>query len=284
MTELTLKIAIDRTRYTEALFDGSVTSDRVALDFITVKPITRAFRRMARSLEFDACEMALATLAVAHGYQIPVQGVPAVLLREYPLAKLVCLRDSPLHSPAELRGRRIAVRAYSQTTAVWVRGLMQTEYGVQPQDVTWLVQEDSHVAQLGPLPTEQALPPGLEIYDALASGVADAAITLQLGSHPNIRTVIPDAEQVMRQWFARHGAEPINHLLVVKTELLARHAWLRGELASLFERARRAANGNADAPDPAPYSAAGADLLLGFCSMQGLTPRAYGADILIPRV
>jgi 4,5-dihydroxyphthalate decarboxylase len=277
MNALTLKIAIDRTPYTEALFDGTVVSDRVTFDFVTVKPITRAFRRMARELEFDACEMALATLAVAHRYDIPVTGVPAVLLREYPLPNLVCLRDAPIRQPQDLRGRRIAVRAYSQTTAVWIRGLLETEYGVKPDEVTWLTQEDSHVAQLGPQPSEQSLAPDMQLYDALADGVADAAITLHLGSHPNIRTVIPNAEQVMREWFARHQAQPINHLVVVKSNLLRQHDWLAAELTGLFARARRLADGT----DPAPFSRAGAELLLRFCAMQGLTPAAYSAATLI---
>ncbi|HTJ97980.1 MAG TPA: ABC transporter substrate-binding protein [Bordetella sp.] len=277
MNALTLKIAIARTPYTEALFNGTVVSDRVSFDFVDVKPITRAFRRMARTLEFDACEMALATLAVAHRYDIPVTGVPAVLLREYPLPHLVCLRDAPISQPSDLRGRRIAVRAYSQTTAVWIRGLLETEYGVKPDEVTWLTQEDSHVAQLGPQPSEQSLAPDMEIYDALVNGVADAAITLHLGSHPNIRTVIPDAGQAMRDWFARHQAQPINHLVVVKSELLREHDWLAAELTTLFARARSLKDGS----DPAPFSRAGAALLLQFCALQGLTPIAYGPESLI---
>ncbi|HEY0295405.1 MAG TPA: ABC transporter substrate-binding protein, partial [Bordetella sp.] len=127
MSALVLKIAIDRTPLTQALFDGAVASERVAFDFVEVKPITRAFRRMARALEFDACEMALVTLAVAHRFAIPLTGIPAVLLREYPLSKLLCLRDSPVRQAADLRGRRIAARSYSQTTVVWIRGLLETE-------------------------------------------------------------------------------------------------------------------------------------------------------------
>ena len=277
MNALTLKIAIDRTPYTEALFDGTVASERIDFEFVSVKPVTRAFRRMARDLEFDACEMALATLAVARRYDIPITGVPAILLREYPLPNLVCLRDAPIRQPADLRGRRIAARAYSQTTAVWIRGLLETEYGVKPGEVTWLTQEDSHVAQLGPQPNEQPLAQDMQLYDALADGVADAAITLHLGSHPNIRTVIADAEQVMHSWFARHQAQPINHLLAVKSELLQRHDWLAAELAALFERARRLADGS----DPAPWSRTGAALLLQFCASQGLTTTAYEPSAII---
>lgn len=277
MTALTLKIAIDRTAYTEALFNGSVTSERVDFDFIPVQPITRAFRRMVRGLEFDACEIALATLAVAHRFEIPVTGIPATLLREYPLSKLVCLQDSPVRQAADLRGRRIAVRAYSQTTAVWVRGLLQAEYGVDAKDVVWLTEEDSHVSQLGPQPNEQSLADGMPLYDALVNGVADAAISLHLGGRPDIRTVVPDAERVCLDWFARRQAQPINHLLAVKSSLLREHDWLAAELSTLFERARRCADGS----DPAPWDREGASLLLRFCALQGLTPHPYSPETLV---
>lgn len=277
MSKLILKVAIDRTPYTEALFDGSVSSERISFEFVPVKPITRAFRRMARNLEFDACEMALATLALAHRYDIPVRGIPVVLLREYPLARLVCLRDGPITSPQALKGRRIAVRSYSQTTAVWVRGLMASEYGVKADEVTWMVQEDSHVSQFGPMPNEQPLAPGIELYDAMAQGTVDAAVTLHLGSHPNVRSVIPDGEQLTKDWLKRRDAEAINHLLVVKSELLDQHDWLAAELKSLFDRARCKAGDI----DPAPFSARGANLLLEFCAIQGLTSQAYDSKDLI---
>ena len=277
MTALTLKIAIDRTPYTEALFNGSVASERVDFDFISVQPITRAFRRMVRALEFDACEISLATLAVAHRFDIPITGIAATLMREYPLSKLVCLQDSHLRRAADLRGRRIAVRAYSQTTAVWVRGLLASEYGVDAKDVVWLTQEDSHVSQLGQQPSEQPWTDSIPLYDALASGVADAAITLHLGGHPDIRTVLPDAERVCQDWFARQQAQPINHLLTVKSSLLREHDWLAAELTTLFERARRFADGS----DPARWNNEGASLLLQFCAQQGLTPHLYSPETLL---
>ncbi|HEY0296756.1 MAG TPA: hypothetical protein VGC69_15610, partial [Bordetella sp.] len=88
---------------------------------------------------------------------------------------------------------------------------------------------------------------------------------------------VPDADRVMRDWFARHQAQPINHLLAVKSDLLREHPWLAGELAALFERARRHAGGD----DPAPWSRAGASLLLAFCARQGLTPSAYSPQALV---
>lgn len=282
MTALPLKIAIDRTPLTEALFDGRVRSSRVKFDFVEVKPVTRAFRRMARDLEFDACEMSLATLAIATQHGIRLTGLPAPLLREYPLVHLVCLEDSPIHRAEDLYGKRIAVRAYSQTTAVWIRGLLENEFGVPASKVVWLTQEDSHVLQLGVQPHESPMDATLGLHEALTGGVADAAVTLHLlGKYPDIRTVVPDAQAWIEHWFAARQAQPINHLLVVQTPLLHQHPWLADELTDLFERARRAQSANGS--DPAPWNPQGAAILLRFCAEQGLTSMVYTPGTLVDR-
>ena len=113
-----------------ALKDGAVASDRVGFDFVEVEPVTRAFRRMVRTLEFDLCEIALTTHAQARAYGKPITALPVVLLRGLHHGALVCRRDSPLRGPADLAGKRIGVRAWSQTTGVWVRGILHDEYGI----------------------------------------------------------------------------------------------------------------------------------------------------------
>ena len=273
---LALRIAIDRTRHTEALFDGRVRSDRVALHFVAAKPITRAFRRMARELEFDACEMALATAAMAAAQDRPFRMLPAPLLREVPHRTLVCRRDTALDDPARLAGSSIAVRAYTQTTVVWLRGILRHEYGVDTDSVTWLTQEDSHVAGFPVQANERRIDPGLELHDLLARRMAKAAITLHLGGHPDICTVLADPVQAARTWEERLGMQPVNHLLAVRTALLEAHPWLGRELVRLLEAARRA--GTPDGSDPMPWNRAGAALLLRYAWEQGLTPRLYAPE------
>ena len=103
-------------------------SDRVGFDFVEVDPVTRAFRRMTRALEFDLCEIALTTHAQARAYGKPITALPVVLLRGLHHGALICRRDLPLRGPADLVGKRIGVRAWSQTTGVWVRGILRDEY------------------------------------------------------------------------------------------------------------------------------------------------------------
>lgn len=275
---LLIRTAIDRTPLTEALFVGRISSPRVAIEFVPVKPITRAFRRMVRDLEFDVCEMALATQAIAHAFGKPIALLPAPLVRETPLESLVCLKTAPFRDPGELAGKRIAARAYSQTTAVWLRSILRHEYGVDPASVVWLTQEDSHVAELPVFPGEVRLEPGMTLDAALETGLADAAVTMHLGRHAAIRTVLDHAAQAGAGWQARHGLQPINHLVALQSRLLQAHPWLGAELVRLFEASRRAAA--PDGADPMPWDAPGAALLLHYVAEQRLTPVAYGLDAL----
>ena len=121
---LTLKAAFASYPHTAALKDGRVGSDRVRFDFEEVEPITRAFRRMVRTGDFDLCEIAVTTLAQAHFYNKGLTGLPVVVFRGFHHHALMCPLGSSLRGPEDLKGKRIGVRAFSQTTGVWLRGIL----------------------------------------------------------------------------------------------------------------------------------------------------------------
>jgi 4,5-dihydroxyphthalate decarboxylase len=174
-TPLRLRTALGPYPHLRELRD----SERVAFDFVEVTPITRAFRRMARSLEFDLCEMAAVTLAQAHAYDKPIAGLSAVVTRGFHHSAMTCLRESDLRGPEDLPGRRVGVRAYSQTTGVWVRGILQSEYGIDPASMTWVTEEDAHVAEYPDPPFVVRAPAGRDLLTMLRAGEIDAVVTLQ---------------------------------------------------------------------------------------------------------
>jgi len=259
-------------------------SERVAFDFVKVTPITRAFRRMARDLEFDLCEMAAVTLAMAHAYDKPIAGLSAVVTRGFHHSALTCLRESNLRGPEDLPGKRVGVRAYSQTTGVWVRGILQSEYGIDPASMTWVTEEDAHVAEYRDPPFVVRAPAGRDLLGMLRAGEIDAVVTLQKADPAEVRTVIPDAEAAAADWFRRTGVHPVNHVITVRREKLAAHPWLADELMQLFATAKAAARSPATSDEPLPYgleaNRAAIELLMQFAAEQGLIPRAYAADEL----
>jgi 4,5-dihydroxyphthalate decarboxylase len=296
---LTLRAAVASYPHAVALKDGSVTSDRVRFDFEEMPQITRAFRRMARTLDFDLCEIALTTLAQAHAYAKPIIGLPVVLMRGFHHAALVCRRDSPIRGPADLAGKRIGVRAYSQTTGVWVRGIMQSDYAAHPEgvtwdpeNITWVTAEDAHVLEYRDPPNVERIALGKDLTAMLMAGEIDAGIALTGLDTAQTRTVIPDPAQAAADWYRRTGAYPVNHVVCVKRALLEEHAWLEAELMDLFARAKQAARAPSAeqhwqpivGDDFLPYGFAanrrGIELCLDFAAQQGLIPFAYRPETL----
>lgn len=273
---LRLRTAVGKSPLVRGLKDGAVSSDWVGFEFVEVDPITRAFRRQTRGMEFDLCEIALTTHAQARAYGKPITALPVVLLRGLHHGALMCRADSPLRGPADLVGKRIGVRAWSQTTGVWVRGVLHDEYGIAPDSMTWITEEDAHVQEFTDPPYVKRMAQGQDLRRLLLSGGVDAVIAVAGLDPAEVRTVIPAADAVAREWSRRTGVFPINHVVVVKDALLAAHPWLADELMRLFV----AAKGDAPVPYGVEANRAAIELLMRYATRQGLIPRPYRVEEL----
>jgi len=293
---LVLRTALGPYDHVRALREGTVGSDRVRLNLVDDEPIIPSFRRMVRELSFDVCEIAIVTLAQSHTYGKPITALPIVLSRRFHHKELVCNRESPLKGPEDLKGKRIGVRAYSQTTGVWVRGILQSEYGVDPTSITWVTEEGSHVEEYSDPPNVERVRPGDTLLDLLASGGIDAAIGLGQAVSKDMRPVIPDPEDAASVWYRKTRIYPANHVLGVKSELLVQYPWLAQELFELFTNAKQHARAAATSAtpltgpmrlvgdDPLPYGMAAnrrsIESLLEFTTAQALTPETYRVEDL----
>ena len=285
MPPLTLRAAIADYPHVRALRDGRVRSDRVAFDFVPISPISRAFRPMVRDLAFDLSEMAVATLAQAHARQVLIIGLPIVLMRGFHHAALVCRADSTLR-PTALAGARIGVRAFSQTTGVWLRGILAETYGLRPEQCRWITTEGAHVADSPDPDFVTRAQAGADLAAMLRAGEIDAGIALAGLAPGETRSVIPDAAAEAAAWYRRTGIYPVNHAMALQRRLVDQHPWLPGELVALFAAAKDAAP-PAPVPalggaDPLPYglaaNRAAIETLMRYTAAERLIPRAYAAD------
>jgi 4,5-dihydroxyphthalate decarboxylase len=286
---VTLKAALADYPHVMALKDGSVRSDRVGFAWESVTPITRAFRRMVRTGDFDLCEIALTTLAQAQAFGKGLTALPVVVMRGFHHAALVCRVDSALRGPEDLAGKRIGVRAFSQTTGVWLRGILLDTYGVDHRSITWVTEEDAHVREYVDPPNVER---GQNLTAMLLSGEIHAGIALGGLDADSVRTVIPNADAAAADWYRRTNAYPVNHVVCVKTALLREHPFLGAELMRLFIDAKAAAREpSAEARfapivggDPLPYgldtNRTGIELCLRYAAEQGLVPREYEPEEL----
>src|SRR5579863_5545242 len=298
-TPLVLRSVLGKYAEVQPLKTGAVRSDRVRLDFIEVEPIAGSFRRMLRDWEFDFCEMAITTLALARAFDKPILALPIVLHRGFHHSTLQCLKTSPLKGPADLKGKKVGVRAYSQTTGVWVRGILKDEYGLDHAHVTWVTTEDAHVAEYRDPPNVVRAASGKTLRAMMVAGEIDATIALGGPDQGDLRTVIPDADLAATAWYRKTGIYPSNHTVVVKSDLAAANPWLTGELYRMMvtAKAQARASGATQPKSPAqtrllalvgqdalPYgmkaNRASMELLLRYAVDQKLIPRAYRLDEL----
>jgi 4,5-dihydroxyphthalate decarboxylase len=224
-----LKSVIRTTPLVEALKDGRVEPRGYSFAFEEVQPVTRAFRIMSRQLAYDVCEMAATTYLVARDHGKPFTALPVFLTRGLHHG---AVRAREPGDPKALEGKRVGVnRGYTVTTGVWARGILATEYGVDLDSITWVRSDDEHIAEFEPPPNVEDLPEGTELTD-LPAVVGDVR-------SDELVPLIEDADAAAERALAERGLWPVNHLVVVKDELLAEHPDLAAALVDAFERAKQ---------------------------------------------
>lgn len=214
-----LSAAIGRYPHTAALLDGAVSDAEVALDCTPFPSIPRAFAPMVREGRFDVSELAIATWLQAWSHGKPLVLLPRVLSARLQEGSLYCRADSPMRGPGDLIGKRVGVRAYSQTTGLWLRGVLQDAHGVAPGTIRWVTFEDAHVAECRDPTWAERAAPGADMKAMLLEGALDAAIFGSEGPGSDaLRPLFPDPYAAGRDFVRRHGFTPVNHLLVMRAD------------------------------------------------------------------
>jgi len=280
----TLRIAIGDYPHTLPLKRGEIVSPWLTLDFVEVKPMYKAFLPMVRQHAYDASEMALATAIQAKAYGKGLTLLPAAMLSRFQHGAVLYNSERGRLTPAGLPGKRIGVRSYSQTTGVWIRGILENDYGLDLSGVQWVTFEDGHVAEAEDPPDVIRAESGKDITQMLIDGELDAAIYgAALPKDPRLKSVIPDPEDAARVWYGRHGLVPVNHMVVVTDELARAKPDAVTELYRMLEEGKRAA-GQPDVIDAIPFgkkpNRACLELLISYAVQQGLTPRRLTFDEL----
>ncbi|HLZ29354.1 MAG TPA: ABC transporter substrate-binding protein [Chloroflexota bacterium] len=276
---LTLKTAIGSYPHTRPLKDGTVTSQRLCLDHVEVTPANRAFRPMVNQLAYDVSELALVTLILAKALDKQLVGVPVVLMQQSAYGMFAVPHASRLRDPRQLAGCTVGVRAYSQTTGVWLRGMLHDQFGLDLDSLHWVTIEPAHVDGVADPPNARRAPDGANLVDLLRRGEIDAAAGIELAQYPDLRTLIPDAEQVEAEWIRHTGIRPINHTLVVRQDVASEHPWVSDELFGLVRAAKRAAGSPAPV-DGLEVNRGPLTLLARYAYEQHITPRTLTAEEL----
>jgi 4,5-dihydroxyphthalate decarboxylase len=272
---------------TAALKRGDISSPLVEFDYADVKVPNTQFKPMVREGKYDCGELAIVTFLQARIYGKPYVMLPAAILGRGQHHTIFYNSARGKLGPRDLPGKRVGVRAYTQTTGAWVRGFLAEDYGVKTEAVRWITFEDAHLAEYRDPEFVTRAPAGKEVAQMLLDGELDAAILGDKSPDPRLVPLISDAPEAAREWAQSHGAVPVNHFMVIKQAISRDRPDVVKEVYRLLHESRDALPPGHDR-DAVPFgfeaNRKGLEIIIDYALKQQLIPRRLAVEELFDDV
>ncbi len=282
-TPLTLQTLLASNPNTVAMKNGELRSPLVSFSYADVKTANKLFKAVVREQKFDLAELAIVTFLQAKAYGKPYVLMPAVVVERGQHHTIFYNPERGHLNPRDINGRKVGVRAYTQTTGTWVRGFLQEDYGVDFRSIQWITFEAPHVAEFADPPWVQRAPEGKQLLQMLLDGEIDAAI---FGSenpeNTTVKPLIPNASEFAARWAETHGGVPINHMMVVRESITQTRPDIVREVYRLLKES--AAVAPAKSPGALRYGVEAVrkslETIIRYSEQQDLIPRRFTVDEL----
>ena len=311
-----LTLACGDYEIVRALKEGTVAPDGIELTLLTDMDSSTRHWRFLRNREFDVAEASASSYLAARGQGHPFQAIPVFLHRRFRHGFVFINTGKGIRKPADLVGRRIGVKSFLTTATLWLRGILEHEYGVPHRSIEWYAELDEDI-DFAPAPGLKIvrLPQEKSVETMLAEGEIDALLHSDLikpflAKDPRVARLFPDHKREEIAYYRKTGIFPIMHVMGIKTELLDRHPWIAVNLYNAFEKAKALAMRRMENPrivplawyreaweeqqellgaDPwtyglTPQNVKTLETLIGYSHEQGLIDRAIPVDELFVNV
>jgi len=253
MANIPITIAAGDYDRTRALRDGRVAVDGCEVTYLAMRP-EELFFRAVRYAEFDVSELSLSTYIMqTQRGDSDYLAIPVFLSRVFRHSGFYIRTDRGIDKPEDLKGKTIGVPEYQMTAAVWQRGLLKDEYGIEAWDIAWrtggLEQPGREERTPLDLPAKYDLArigPDQTLSAMLEAGELDAVICPPVPSclkhgAANVARLFPDYRAAEQDYYRRAGLCPIMHMVGVKKTVVEQHPWLPANLYKAFSRAKELA-------------------------------------------
>ncbi|MHB8283993.1 MAG: substrate-binding domain-containing protein [Caulobacteraceae bacterium] len=281
---LTLPTNLAEYPVTAALRDGRVSSDLVTLDFCGPQSASSGFKDMVRRGKYLAGELAIVTFLQAKVYDHPFVMLPFPVSGRTQHHCIGYNQELGSLHPKDIEGKKVGVRTYAQTTGMWVRGILQHEYGVDLDKVNWLTIDEGHLPEYRDPATCTRLPAGSSLTDMMFAGeIAAGLMGADMPKDPRIATLIPNAIEEGAKWSKREGLIPINHMFVVHADVAKNHPEEVREIFRLLVDSRAAAPESVTAKLPpigVEANRKGLQMAIDLSFEQKIIPRRFSVDEL----
>ncbi len=284
----TLKTNLADYPVTKAVKDGRITSGIVTLDFCGPAQAHNGFKAMLREHAYDCGELAIVTLLQARTYGKPFVALPIPISGRFQHHCAGFNKQLFDLKPQDIEGKRVGVRRYAQTTGLWIRGILSQEFGVDLGKVIWCTVGEGHLLEYSDPANCERLPKGSDIGQMMLDG--ELAATLQgvdLPKDPRVAYLVPEPFAAAKDWYAREGVVPINHLFVVHQKLTKERPDIVGEIYRMLIDSRAATEGGVPAifpPVGLEANRKGIQLAIDLALEQKIIPHRISVDELFDDV
>jgi 4,5-dihydroxyphthalate decarboxylase len=245
--KLALSLACGDYEITRPLIEGTVEPDGIDLTVLAGAGSRERHWRMARNSEYDVCEFNACAYFMARDRGAKWNALPVFLHRRFRHGFVFVNTGKAIAAPKDLIGRRVGGTNFQPAGCIWIRGILEQDYGVPHKQITWITERAEDI--------EFTPPPGLKIEmipgdksldDMLVSGELDAMISPSfpkpfLRGDKRVARLFPNCKEVELEYFRRTGIFPIMHVTVIRQEILDRHPWVAASLVAAFEKAKQMA-------------------------------------------
>lgn len=230
----------DRTRF---LVDGTVKPEGIDLTVVSL-PSEERHRRFSRDLEFDVCELQMGVFLGWIGRGAPFTAIPVFPHRKFCHGNVLVHQSSGIENPEDFAGKIVGMRAHFNPVSLWIRGILQDEYGVPVRSLKLRTNQQEQVPGWEPPEWMQIerLPKGQKIEDVFPRGEIDACMLPEIAPKhlrmTGVRRLWANFREVEKQYYVRTKIFPIRHVVVVKNSILERHPWVAENLLKAFTEAK----------------------------------------------
>jgi 4,5-dihydroxyphthalate decarboxylase len=235
----------------EALRTGVIGVEGIDLNYLNIQGPREIFDRMVGGQEFDLSELSSSEFISQTGAgKCPFVALPVFPSKAFRHGFICVNRHAGIRTPKDLEGKRVGTPLYTQTAAIFIRGMLAHEYGVDLEKIRWV---QGAVEKAGSHGSPHALPllkpvpmeinkSGKSLGDLLALGEIDAILGSRLpetlGKHPDVVRLFPNYREVEREYFRKTRIHPIMHLVAIRKDVYERNTWIANSLYKAFDEAK----------------------------------------------
>jgi 4,5-dihydroxyphthalate decarboxylase len=245
--KLRLTMACGDYEIVRALKEGAVKADGLELVMLTGMGPRERHWRMARKAEFDVCEGNVGAYFMERDHGAPLTAIPVFLHRRFRHGFLFVNADAGIRAPKDLIGKKIGGTNFQPASNIWMRGILEEEYGLPHRQVTWVVERSEDVEFTPPKDLRiEMIAPGNKLDEMLAEGEISAMLSpdlpkLFLKGDKRIVRMFPNYKDIELAYFRNTGIFPIMHVNTIKQEIVDKYPWVPTNLVKAFEEAKQIA-------------------------------------------